>query len=398
MRPSDQLLTRLLNQWQSNPDSGRRRTITINEVKAPEYLSVVCPDAKDELHAALINAENGGCIQLEWGKHYQKNNLKRIILVSGPKLASWLNIPLAKEIADVSRKDVMAAAKNGPDWVMTVARNILEGWGKGRAVHRLDPGDTAGAIRLLTALACVANGQHTGLDLRTFSARCLGDSKYMERQKSRFATIWNQQFNTGLDPDELFESLGLLKFAPPAFLKGPCLIKLGGSQIDLANAKTYIGLPPDLVSDITFVQPPDYVLTIENLASFNRHIREINDNGLVVFSSGFLSPGSSKILRLLDSLLPKINFYHWGDIDVGGLRIATHIQSQLGKRLNLHLMDAKILASHGKLSDSFTRGKLAGLQTSNEEIDALISLLLHTDNPLVLEQENIDPSAPIFRE
>jgi hypothetical protein len=67
---------------------------------------------------------------------------------------------------------------------------------------------------------------------------------------------------------------------------------------------------------------PPYLLTVENLSSFQRQVREIEDEGIVLYTGGFPAPSLVRVLGLLDLGLPAdCPFYHWGDRDPGGLRI-----------------------------------------------------------------------------
>lgn len=394
--PAIKLLIKLFESWQRNPESERRTTLPISKQRAIEYYDTVRPDDKDELHATLHNAETDGCVQLEWGKHHDSHLLKRIILLDGEKLAAFLGLPLATDIARAASAKLSGAVPPNHAWINQVVEAILFKWQKGEAAFRLEPGSVQDAKQLIGALGAVAANKQAGLDLRTFSAKFLGDSKYMERIKDRFAKIWNDQFETGLDANELYESLGLLKFPPAIYLKGPCRVRAGGEWIDISRIPSYIGLPPDSISEIEFTQTPGYILTIENLASFNRHTREIQDNGLIVYSAGFLGPNTSKIIKMIDKKLPSVEFFHWGDIDVGGVVIAEHVQSTITHDLKLHLMSEDILLTHGKQIDKLGRNRLNGIGDRSPDIKSLALALLDQPKPVVVEQEQIDPAVPLI--
>ncbi|MFZ0791797.1 MAG: Wadjet anti-phage system protein JetD domain-containing protein, partial [Chromatiaceae bacterium] len=117
-------------------------------------------------------------------------------------------------------------------------------------------------------------------------------------------------------------ALGLEKFPPPLFVKGPLALDYGGVQWDLTPLRPYVALSPDAVTDIGPTASVPYLLTIENLASFQRQVREIQDQGVVIYTAGFPAPALVRILGRLDQCLPAdCPFYHWGDRDPGGLRI-----------------------------------------------------------------------------
>ena len=164
--------------------------------------------------------------------------------------------------------------------------------------------------------------------MRTFSARHLSDSKAFERLKSIFCGVW-AKYN-GLDEwdaDELLQALGLEKKPHPVLLRGPLLLQQKERISDLSCFQPYIGMPRELLGSVVPKHSPAYVLTIENLTSFFRHAREIQDDGLILFTNGFPNPDIQKFLSRLDSDLPQSTpFYHWGDTDVDGLRILNFIR------------------------------------------------------------------------
>lgn len=391
MNPGYELLLKLFYIWQRNPDGKQRKTLPITKGRAPEYFLTVDPDAKDQLHACLNNAARDGCVELVWGKHFESHLLRKIILLDGGKLGRFLGVPLAREIASGACEELMCHVPKGDLWLSGLVDRIGEKWARGKAAYRIQPGDTGEVKLLIDALDAVNKEKQKNLDLRTFSARFLGDSKAMERIRDRFAKIWNEQFDTGLEPKELFESLGLVKFPPPLFLKGPIKIKTGGGWLDLGLVPSF-GLPPDAIEEIDFSQIPAYVLTIENLASFNRHTREVKDNGLIIYSAGFLGPDTAKVIQNLDRCLElSVPFFHWGDIDAGGLRIANHLQAKIQRVLRLHLMNPLILSTYGETFDRLPKFKISA---ANPQLQELAEALANNNPPLILEQEIMDPMPP----
>jgi hypothetical protein len=273
---------------------------------------------------------------------------------------------------------------------------MVELWRVGKPAHGLEVSQVREARELLRALEAVCAGKQEGLDLRTFSARYVGDSKAMERMQSRFARIWQREFSADeLDAKELFQSLGLTKFPLPMLFKGPVTVVNRGVPFDCGTVRPYIGFPPQGVDDFTFHAVPRYVLFIENLASFNRHVAEIEDDGLVLYTAGFPSSNPLRLFQLLDEKLPEsVKFFHWGDLDLGGLRIMARMQEHLRRALHPHLMTRELLEQHGKCSRRINTMKLALLAARHHHLKPLVDLILSFDPPLWLEQENVDPRTP----
>ena len=194
--------------------------------------------------------------------------------------------------------------------------------------------------------------------------------------------------------------MGLCKFPQPVFIKGPLEMEVAGGHIDCSQIRSYVGFAPDSVTQISAKTTPDYILTIENLASYNRHCREIADNGVVLFSSGFPSPDFCQMLTLLGtSVGAEVPFYHWSDIDLGGLRIFRRIAGVLhdelgGKELHPHLMTAEVLSEYGKKKTAKVLSNYERIKKDCPQLSTLIDrMLIDGEDCMTLEQENLSPQS-----
>src|SRR5947209_3315968 len=55
----------------------------------------------------------------------------------------------------------------------------------------------------------------------------------------------------------------------------------------------------------------------------------------IVLLSGFASPSLTAFLYNIRSYRPGLPFFHWGDLDAGGLRILAHLRRRLGRVIPL---------------------------------------------------------------
>ncbi|UIY29453.1 DUF2220 domain-containing protein [Neorhizobium galegae] len=104
---------------------------------------------------------------------------------------------------------------------------------------------------------------------------------------------------------------------------------------------------------IGFDKPPAYALTIENFASFNRHVLEADPErvGLTLFVGGYPSLATQRALAELGSILPEsVPFFHWSDIDPDGTWIFRTIERALGRPLHPHLMSRELAEKFGEVS------------------------------------------------
>lgn len=266
-------------------------------------------------------------------------------------------------------------------------------WSKGRSWHGVSAGD-APAMRVALRLAqAVVEGRHVGLDYRTFSKRVAGNSKSLEESEALVLRLVRTVVDLPADiPSRAaLALLGIERFGPPLLIAGN--FQIGGG--DVGGGLPYVGIPPEAAARIDFRRLPQYVLTIENFASFNRHVLEADPGrrGITVYVGGYPSRSTQAALGSLGSALPpEVPFFHWSDIDVDGTWIFRTIERALGRPLLPHLMSRELAEGHGvpgKPSGRLGIGVAAG-----SGIADLVDYLAGPSHR-TLEQEEIDPVLPL---
>jgi len=225
--------------------------------------------------------------------------------------------------------------------------------------------------------------------------RLLGDSKAVERRLNPLAKLLrNNPTWVDIDKDdELFRALGLEKFPPPVLIKGPLRLSLDGTALDLTELRPFVGLSPDRIAALQPSATIPYLLSIENLASFQRHVREIEDDAIVVYTAGFPAPALVQLLGILDRALPPAcPVLHWGDRDIGGLRIFGKLAGAWSIHgLCPHLMNEP---GGGAVFSADQRRRLHVCRDVEGVVGELARHWLESDlGPL--EQEGIDPRSPV---
>ena len=173
--------------------------------------------------------------------------------------------------------------------------------------------------------------------------------------------------------------------------------------VDLSALHYGIGVSPDEIKGIEWRQRPKYLLFIENRASFERYVREIDDAGVVIYTAGF--PPRSW-LHAIEIIISEIRYevpvYHWGDRDVGGYRILAFLARRLDLDIQPYLMgiDAPISIQDG---DDLKEIPVVGLIQAVESargypaISALYEALGKCQDASLpwIEQEQISPVSPL---
>ena len=189
----------------------------------------------------------------------------------------------------------------------------------------------------LDTIIKILNGmynQDEEISFRKFSEKILNDTKKLMKYKKRILHIVHDFYDDSLeDEDEVFEIFYIRKNPAYVYIRGNGILKINNQMIDLKQMNHYFVLPSLCIKDLTIQNiNAKQVMTIENLTSF--HDLSLNDN-FYIYTNGFHNHAIQQFLiKLYDFLGDKVNYLHFGDIDVGGFRVyndlcnKTHIPFQ----------------------------------------------------------------------
>lgn len=219
---------------------------------------------------------------------------------------------------------------------------------------------------------------------REFSARVLGDSKAFEKIRKKVGSIlW--EYGDFPDYETLFDDLNILKNPGHVYLKGDAKMVIGGQTIDLRYFKGDIAISSiDLRAMIQFEVRCQNVMTIENLTTF--HAYPATD-ACAIYLGGFHNQLRRDFICKIHAQNPKQTYWHYGDIDAGGLYILQHLRRQTQIPFEPFRMDVETLRSHLAQTRPLTendRKRLAHFIGS--EFDTLVRFMLEHDCKLEQEQ------------
>lgn len=379
---ADALLGKLLTRVEDRPD----RVQAVGErLPVKSWLS----DDRDDLYGRLRAAECAKAITLEMGKNETRHLIERIVLVDAAKLYKFLGRMPKADTAAAAIAELRTRLPNLPEAMIPLFASLETNWRRGRSLAGLAPETLDLVERCLRAVAALVHGRLDGQDLRTFSRRATGDSKFVEGNMGRIVDLLRlvTEVPEELDSEEVLASHGIVRYPQPCLLAGA--VTYGGQPLP---TRPYIGIAPEMVEGLRAVGAPPWIMTIENLASFNRQARELPGDGILLYTGGFPSDAT---LACLLALARSIDcpIYHWGDIDAGGIKIAYRIESALaavGRPLHLHLMDPDLARCHG----APTSVKAVFRIDVSASVVADLSAFLGSAEAHLLEQEELDPAIP----
>jgi hypothetical protein len=383
-----EFLERLLERSERNPDRSRPASA------APQYDNLSTAQQVGRFHDLMVAAERFGAVEVQRGRRDRGHLIERVRVRDPDLLARHLGRPTAAATAQRAREELLPVAATGEPWVASLLDEMTGRWARGEAAYRLTAAQPEAAKEFFTLLASISRQEARGLDARTFSFRATNDTKAFDRHASRLAaTVGIQTGQPGAAADVIWTSIGLERYSHPVHLKGPVIVEGPTGFLVDGIATPFASIHPEMLLSLKIARVPAFVLTIENYASFNRQVREIESDGLVVYLGGFPAAG---VIALLDHVLAGIPgtvpFLHWGDIDSGGLRIFRFLEDVLPRRPTPHLMTQQLAESAGQ--PTAPDPSLVSIARSDSAVAALAQWLAFDKAPMTLEQEALDPVLP----
>ncbi|MFA6114145.1 MAG: Wadjet anti-phage system protein JetD domain-containing protein [Sphingomonas sp.] len=334
------LLRRLLERHE-------RRTDDRHLIERPTQVFDGTEDRR-ALNDVLAAAEVAGAVRLFWDRD-APHLIERVLLLDAELLSRFTgHVPRSLTVeAGVA---ALTASGATTDMARRLVSDLTDAWRSNRKVAGLGPERPDAALALVLATEAAFTPLPPGVPLRTRSARLLGDSKALERSLAPLLTYLRLigAVDPQLSRDEALGHLGLSKFPQPVLAAGA--FSIGGAAM---AGWPFVGIPPELIDTVEPAGRVKSLLTIENLESFNRHVREARHGGdIVVYTGGFPAPTVVSLLAHLVGLAGVERLHHWGDIDPGGLRIALFLESALSLSVVPHLMDPDLAELRGSTPSS----------------------------------------------
>jgi hypothetical protein len=384
--PGVALLKKLLALSERSPDRVRPASAT------PDYDSLLRADAISRFRSQLAAAERSGAVELRYGKRERRHLVERVVVRDSLALARHLGHAPSSVKASEARKKLEAVVVHGDAWSVRVLEEMQNRWARGEQAYRLGVDDVDAAKEFLTLLCAISRNEARGLDARTFALRATGDTKAFDRQSSRLLGVLALLF-PDTPEDAIWSRIGLERFPHPVHLRGPLLAQSEQGILVNGNGKPFVSIHPEMLPLLRISTTPSYVLTIENYASFNRHVRELDDSGLTIYTGGFASLGVMALLTwILRNVDHSVPFFHWGDIDPGGLRIFRYLEETLPRAPYPHLMERALAEAWGKPAPPDP--SLFSIAESPSAVANLGYWLASGDKICHLEQEALSPATP----
>lgn len=222
---------------------------------------------------------------------------------------------------------------------------------------------------------------------RNFSKSVFNDSKLFEKNERKIIRIIREFSEEEVDDDdELLALFHIVKTPTFAYIKGGITIKVNDQVIDLLKYGHEVSLSSSVFEDLDVLEvQAKKVITIENLTTF---VSFNNPDYVAVYLGGFHNRVKRLLLGKIYTYNSNIKFYHFGDIDAGGLLIFDDLVSKTGIEFEPYFMDIETLEKHKKNWIKLTKNDKKRIKKiTNKKFYKLIKYMI--ENDCKLEQEAI---------
>ena len=383
------ILLKLLNKGELRID--RSRDVTLPASRIQDYPFEDARDSRD-FHTFMELAADAGPIALEWKRHYEGVELLRVRLLDPSALASFLKRDfLPDRVANIfSDIDTSSA----PTWVCDALEQLRQKWLTGKSMYGLSVDDADKLHDIVTTVTALDNlPADVTFDYRQFGARYLGNSKRTRELAAPLAALFREKLNLqGMKEKDILRQLNLVPLSHPVLIHGPLQLT-DGRKLITTDIQPYIGVPSAFLAKFNYIRLARYVLSIENLSSFNEYTENIHDGGVVIYTGGFPTRSLQMFYQRLVSTA-STPVYHWGDTDPYGFLILKKLQEVAGDITSISVMPHLMDATGGDVYSYSQLSALKRLLPINPHVDALIRTLIEKRTGLV-EQELISASSPL---
>lgn len=319
------------------------------------------------MNEVLIDLEKAGIVRVRWERFREGEAAETVLLAPSGVAAAYRRAGLRPKSEKLERlKELLRPLSDHPwpevrAWRDAALRRMAE---SKTAPPELDADDPEAARDLVAALAALPQAEARPTLKRLFSLHVYRDSKRFEQSvEARLVGLLRRL--RGLDDvgdEDVLDSVGIMRAPKPVLLAGPVRLRAAGRTIDLAGFADGTALFPETVFAVEAVEGDvDRIVTIENLTSYYLWVRHRaggpggdgpGRRELAVYTGGF--PGRT-LQRFFDALASwrdaaglrrRPDVWHWGDIDLGGIRIAAFLRERWFPDLVAVKMDRDTLFAH----------------------------------------------------
>lgn len=355
--------------------------------------------AYEEIHGTAGHLEEMGYTCSVW-KGGKKNHILQKIVLCDEKVDE-----IYRHLGRVPEKQMQQAQLAVLQELKTecstpVARNficwLMKRLEQGKTVKEyLNLDDTEESRRLIRAIHKIETNQKE-IYIREFSVQCFGDSKELEKKSGLIGKIFRRFSDDmeDMDNDVILAEYGIYRTPNYVYVKGSGRLRIGTPEaydIDLRSLRQGIGLSGEDLDGLEWKVDVSVkrIITIENLTTF---FRWEEPDSVLIYLGGYHNAVRRKFLQKLYQVFPEAEYFHFGDIDVGGFEIYEDLCRRTGIPFTTYKMGISELEQYEQYTRELTENDRKRMDSllNNEAYENVWPILRYMkEHGKKLEQESI---------
>lgn len=392
--------------YRTGKQSNRRILLKLYDGKGKtdfNFYDISDYDRRVDVNSAIELLFKKGIISFEWLRGETGHIISKV----------WLNydqIDVAYQLAERSpklvevnliseqAKQMLNEVKS--NWAKEYFNDILTKANDKRDFGSSIPCDNSERVDLWKLILFFDSHNEVEFVERVLSMRLFSDSKRFETAlRSKFLSVLRKYFDTDKlcdNDDELLRQIGIVKY--PEYFEFCGALSLSNEHgVTNFNPLSHGGSLSvvDLQGgNIIMAANIKKIITIENRANYIQYISKTKSTDeLVIYHAGHYSPAKKKFFVAVNASMPKdCNWYHWGDIDLGGFTMLARLRREINPNIFPFQMSKNELIQYerycAKITGSY-EDKLRGIIGKPELIDCTSCLKYMLDKKIRLEQESM---------
>ena len=355
--------------------------------------------AYEEIHGAAGHLEEMGYTCSVW-KGGKKNHILQKIVLCDEKVDEIYHYLGRIPEKQMQQEQLTVLQELKAECSTPVARRfiywLMERLEQGKTVKEyLNLDDTEGSRRLIRAIHRIETNQKE-IYIREFSVRCFGDSKEMEKKSGLIGKIFRRFSDDmeDMDNDVILAEYGIYHTPNYVYVKGSGRLRIGtpdAYEIDLRSLRQGIGLSGEDLDGLEWKADVSVkrIITIENLTTF---FRWEEPDSVLIYLGGYHNAVRRKFLQKLYQVFPEAEYFHFGDIDVGGFEIYGDLCRRTGIPFTTYKMGISELERYEQYTRELTENDRKRLDSllNNEAYENVWPILRYMkEHGKKLEQESI---------
>lgn len=399
VRYDKKIVNKLLDSYESSTLFTGKNKVTVhiafpfNRSTLPVYFDESSL-AYEEIHAAMQRLEQQGLITIVWKKGKEGHIISKVLLCTEEleKVYAYVSRIPKEEMIERNRKLFSELRKRYHTPVYQSMIDYLDNRLENAQPVKefIDLSNLSETEILLTGIAQIEQNDKICY-IREFSIEHFHDSKVFESMSGKITRamhMFAEEYKEK-ELDEILAEYGIYHTPNYVYFKGNVSLDIGDHGYHIGELRQGIGISGEDIERICFqdVTQIRKVITIENLTTF---FRWEEPDSLMVYLGGYHNSVRRRLLTQIYRRLPEADYYHFGDIDVGGFLIYEDLCRKTGIPFKLYKMDRDHLMRYEKYGRMLTendRARIEKILKENPDVEYADVLGYMLAKNVKLEQE-----------